>query len=179
MPTAIILAAGHGTRMGGPKALLRVGGESLVALHVARFAEVGCPSLIVTRPELIAAMPSARVIGADTRSQAESLQVALAEVQDALVFITPVDLLPPLAGTLQALLRALTHDYDAVTPQYGAHGGHPVLARRAIFDPTLLSLRDRLTHVRRLRLPVDDPTVALDFDTPSQLAEAGVTWRLE
>ena len=42
MTAAVILAAGAGRRMGGPKALLRVGGETLLRRAARAALEAGC-----------------------------------------------------------------------------------------------------------------------------------------
>ena len=181
---AIVLAAGLGTRMGGPKALLEVDGESLLRRHVARFAELGARVFVVTRGAYADAVTeilprgAARLVIGDTASPADSLQLAVRSAQleaNELVFVTPVDVRPASAATLHALRAAMQAAVLAATPQYRAHGGHPVLLRaealRAYDTGEPLPLRNHLQALgrRRIRVLVDDPNVERDFDVPSDL----------
>ncbi len=62
-----------------------------------------------------------------------------------------------------------------VVPEYAERGGHPVLlpaaARIAILDAAAdATLRDVLRDLHAVRLPVTDPAVLMDLDTPDDLA---------
>ena len=48
----IVLAAGESSRLGHPKALIEVGGETLVSWVSRRLTELGLSPVIVTRNEL-------------------------------------------------------------------------------------------------------------------------------
>lgn len=184
--------------MGEPKALLRVGGRTLLERHLARLREAGCVDLVaVVRPADAARARAASrrlafahtLVAADTPSQAASLVSALRHVRlapgDALA-ITPVDLLPPRVETLLALTSALDAPFDgapepplAVTPAHRGRGGHPAVVRASVLAPYLRGetppLRDVLSELarRRRRLEVDDPSVAGDFDEPADLPRYG------
>lgn len=179
----IVLAAGEGRRMGGPKALLEVRGSALVEQHVARLVEAGCTCVvIVVRPaqadavrRLLGKYPQATVEAVVTSSQSDSLAAGLRVVpsHDVLI-ITPVDLLPANLATHQRLLAALDHATLAVTPLHAGRGGHPVIARRVLLDSFAdrpRPLRDILAEAgeARQRIEVDDPRVLGDFDTPADL----------
>lgn len=209
---AVVLAAGRGTRMGGPKALVRVDGVTLAERHAARLVEAGCARVvIVVPPDAHAELANAhafrangvRLVSAVTESQAATLAVGLGVLAtpaskradahatydvggpgrpdvvalDALVVVTPVDMLPASAATIARLVAVLRASaaLDAATPTYGGRGGHPAVVRhRALVDPThphSLPLRDRLRALggRRLRIDVDDRAVTADFDTPLDL----------
>lgn len=197
-PSALVLAAGEGRRMGGAKALLLVDGVPLVQRHLQRLHEAGCRSVaVVVRPavapvvaELVRALPSAagvRVVMASTDSQAGSLAVGLRALagtmgRDAALLVTPVDMLPPALGTVGALLAALQGDVLAATPLRRGRGGHPVAVRAELLAPYLVSepgelpsLRDVLARAahRRVRVEVDDETIHGDLDTPSDVRAAG------
>ncbi len=172
--------------MGGPKALVRVGGRTLLERHLERLHESGCTSVTaVVRPaDADAAHAIARrlafdvsLIAATTPSQAASLASALGqlELQDGdAVAITPVDLLPPRPATVRALAAALRSAL-AATPSYRGHGGHPALVRPEVLAPYVRGetppLRDILEALgaRRVRVEVDDVAVIGDFDRPDDL----------
>lgn len=178
---AIVLAAGKGRRMGGPKALLMVDGKPLLDAHIQRLHELGCqPIIVVTRTLTAAAigdMPGVRVICADTGSMAESLKVglsSLATTPDRVVLVVPVDMLPARCTTLRALLTAAASKGTLVaTPQHLGRSGHPIALREQLlrtgFAGTLRELV-RSTGAQRRRIEVDDAAVLVDLDTPVDLA---------
>jgi molybdenum cofactor cytidylyltransferase len=180
---AIILAAGESRRMGQPKALLEIDGIALVTRHAARFAEAGCnPILVLTRPELrdavavaVRAIPGSRVEAAITTSQGETCRVGATKLghAGAVVFVTPVDLLPPDVDVLERLAGAVEAGAEAATPHSQGRGGHPIaigtasLARFAA-APEATTLRDHLAAMgaRRAVVEVADERVLGDFDHP-------------
>ena len=183
-PAAIILAAGEGRRMGGPKALLLVDGMPLIRAHAQRLREVGCdPILVVARTQAAAVLgtiSSVRVIAADTNSMAASLTVGvgnLAPEPGRSVIVVPVDTLPAQCSTLRALLSALMSEgVHVATPQYRGRGGHPVAIREDLLQVFrggyAGTLRDivRSAEMQRRRLEVNDPAVSVDLNTPADLA---------
>lgn len=120
---------------------------------------------------------------APERGQFSSLQVGLQEVlnrgRDA-TFLTLVDRPPALPETLRALrdafVAASTHIW-AVVPQYKDQHGHPLVAGRELIhdwlqaEPTATA-RDiehkNAAHIQYL--PVDDPRVVANVDTPQDYA---------
>lgn len=176
----IVLAAGEGRRMGGAKALLLVEGRPLVWWHVRRLLDAGCSHVtVVAQPHRAALIreqlnfESVDVIAAATKTQSDSLAVALQASRADTLFITPIDLFPAELATLRRLREALS-EVDACTPQFNGTGGHPVAISRSClssFDGTQ-SLHDvlRLLGARRRRLAVDDAAVLGDFDTPADFA---------
>lgn len=176
----IVLSAGHGTRMGGPKASLRIGGRLLAELHAERLLEAGCRSVVVvTRPELLPLFShdSVTIIGANTASPADSLALAIEQLGPAqsLVVVTPVDLLPASVVTIRRLVSAVQGDVLAASPTYRGQGGHPVVVSSSVLRGGPTPLRDRLQALgaRRLRLEVDEPAILGDFDVPTDLPPAG------
>jgi molybdenum cofactor cytidylyltransferase len=194
---AFVLAAGAGERMGGPKGLLIIDGESLAEGHVKRALEAGCDEVIVaTRPELVPALTRAYAI-ADARvhvivsrapDPAGTLAVAVRYINappralrpyastDGLAMIAPVDTLPASVATIHALRNAVTSGADAATPRHAGRGGHPVVCKMHVLgayaqreDPP--PLRDVLSALgdRRVRIDVDDPRIAIDLDSPEDV----------
>lgn len=172
--------------MGGPKALVLLGGRALLERHLERLHESGCTSVTaVVRPaDADAAYAIARrlpfdvtLVAATTPSQAASLASAIGRLvlEDGdVVAITPVDLLPPRPATVRALEAALGSAL-AATPSYHGQGGHPALVRPEVLAPYVRGetppLRDVLEALgaRRLRVEVDDAAVTGDFDRPDDL----------
>lgn len=177
---ALILAAGSGARMGGPKARLIVDGEALALRHVRRAREAGCSRvLVVARPEELAWLEAAGVeaVASSAPDQAGSLAVGVRALGtgSALVLITPVDALPVAVETIALLRSRLATGVDAVSPQHGGAGGHPVLVRASVLEAyrsgAAPPLRDVLSALggRRVRVPVEDARAVVDLDTPAEV----------
>jgi molybdenum cofactor cytidylyltransferase len=122
------------------------------------------------------------------RGQFSSLQVGLHEVlnrgRDAAV-ITLVDRPPVSSATLQTLRHAFESAPEniwAVVPEFGGKHGHPFLAGREMIEAFLLApptatARDiERQHQGRIQyLPVTDPFVALNINTPADYAALAST----
>jgi molybdenum cofactor cytidylyltransferase len=181
---AIVLAAGAGRRMGGPKALLVVDGQPLICAHVQRLREVYCrPIIVVTRAEvapLLEEMAGVQIICADTDSMAASLTVALGSLPaepDRIVAIAPIDTLPARRSTLELLLTAAASEGTLVaTPQHRGRSGHPIAIRAELLqvfrEGYAGTLRDliRSAGAKRRRIEVDDASVTFDLNTPADVA---------
>jgi CTP:molybdopterin cytidylyltransferase MocA len=193
---AVVLAAGRGERLGGPKALLAWphGGAllPLAAVHVALRPEAE-RVLVVTREEMALVLgrhapaqfgPGGRgellvSRAPDSQGPAGSLAAAAwalapeAERWDA-VMVTPVDCPPVAEATLRELLAALADpEVLASRPRYGDSGGHPVVLRTRLLARYLgrepAPLRDLLRALGPACRDVltGDPSVLHDVDTPA------------
>ena len=144
----IVLAAGAGKRLGGPKALLAWPGPKgeerpLAIAHAEeRLAAESRRVLVVTRrPTMMALLPFVRPgidllasDAADDLGPAGSLAFAVPRLGDAeIAIVTPVDTPPAKAETVARLLGALAEDPALLAARPVAHGraGHPVALRRA------------------------------------------------
>jgi CTP:molybdopterin cytidylyltransferase MocA len=192
----VVLAAGRGRRLGGPKALLawrwRGREVSLAAAHAAALRHAGATRvLVVTRGDIaerLRAVASGGPIewvlseAADELGPAGSLAAAAQHLASAAsspavspaaaVCITPVDCLPVPAEAVVALRQAWRDGARAARPRVDGRGGHPV-----VLDSSLLesyrgasppTLRDLL---RRLGadcadVALDDARLTVDLDTP-------------
>jgi molybdenum cofactor cytidylyltransferase len=179
-PAALILAAGAGTRMGGVcKATLQLpGGETFVAAIARTAREAGCGRVIVVAaaPYLDAvagAVPQAFLVEnpAPERGMHSSFAVAVGALAAARsVLVWPVDLPQVTSRTVRLVVDSLAPD-RIVVPCHEGRGGHPTgigasLLAQALRGPTLrdvvLADEDRV-----IRIPVEDPGVVRDVDTPS------------
>ncbi len=162
--TTIVLAAGRGLRLGGPKALLAypVSPDREVPLAAAH-AERRCAAesdqvLIVTRADIAAALGShapgleAEIVissAPDADGPAGSIQAAWRHLAGGgtgprpaseaaqLVVISPVDCPPAQPGTVRVLLDALADHPEllAARPRCGPRRGHPVVLRLTALAP--------------------------------------------
>jgi molybdenum cofactor cytidylyltransferase len=180
---AVLLAAGHGGRMGGPKARLCIEGRALLLHHVERAAELGIERVVaVVNPQEASriALSGVTLALSEAPDPAGSLAVGVIAlggiVAEDAVLVTPVDTLPPSPEVYAALARELEAGARAATPIFDGDGGHPVACRfvelatyatRGPHPP----LRDVLNALgeKRVRVVVKDPRVATDLDTPEDV----------
>jgi CTP:molybdopterin cytidylyltransferase MocA len=176
--SGIVLAAGAGERMGGPKALLVIEGEPLARVHTQRLAEAGCaPIVLVTRGELAGRFAADAMVAVSTAPDpAGSLAVGLGALRldpDDVLVITPVDAWPACTETIGRLIEAVRGGADAATPTLEGKGGHPVVLRASVllgYRDAPRPLRDVLNALpRRVRIVVDDPAITVDLDTPEDV----------
>jgi molybdenum cofactor cytidylyltransferase len=188
----ILLAAGESRRMGFPKPLLRLNGETFLD-HIAASMLVTVERLVIVlgahRDAVMAAVPADNRISIIenrdyTLGQLSSIKAGLHAVSacaDAAIvhLVDHPTVLPEtfgrLAGEYQLSMKPI------LITRCRGHRGHPVLFDRSIFAelqraPTDVGARavvnantDRVIYV-----DVDDPGVLLDLDTPADLARAGL-----
>lgn len=151
---AVILAAGGSSRMGRPKALLRLpDNRTLLQAHLDALSSL--PTRVVQGRW---ALPVPAVHNPDwARSgMVESLALALRGSSHRRVLVTPVDAAPVAPEDLQALLRC----EGPATLVWEGRAGHPILVPRdAVRPPTPL---DRL---RFERVQASSERVLVDLDT--------------
>lgn len=168
--------------MGGPKALLALRGEPLAFAHARRLGEAGFARVVlVVSPAIAPRLPplpaGVTLALSSARDPAGSLAVGAAALDAGpggtvdVAVIAPVDAAPADVATIAALVRAVHGGALAATPTLGGRGGHPVACHidviRALGTPPAV-LRDALRALgeRHARVPVDDPAVRTDLDTP-------------
>jgi molybdenum cofactor cytidylyltransferase len=177
---AVVLAAGNGARMGGPKARLVVDDAPLALRHWRRLREAGAKKIVVVaRPEdvdwLVGLGAEASASTAPEPGGSLAVGVRALGERDGVVLITPVDTLPASVATIEALCARVAAGAQAATPVHGGRGGHPVVVRRAVLDAYRHGesppLRDVLSSLGegRARVAVDDEAVVTDLDAPEDL----------
>jgi nicotine blue oxidoreductase len=133
---AVILAAGSGRRMGGPKARLRIGGESFLARVARLLARPGVASVaaVVGRETLgadAAGPPAGVALLENPRPEEGMLSSILLGLDGAeaaradAVLLHPVDhpLVEP--ATVDRVVAALQAGALIAVPTYGSRRGHP------------------------------------------------------
>lgn len=177
----VVLAGGRSSRMGRSKALLEVDGRSFLAACVRTLRDGGCaPVVVVVPPGASAEIEEAGRAGARAVETAEpgGEQVdSLRRGLDALggegaAVVLPVDHPLVRPATVRALVDAAAGAAGAVVrPTVGGEPGHPTLFPRSIWaalrDPSLpRGARSVVEAARTVDVPVDDPGVLADIDTP-------------
>lgn len=145
--TGLVLAAGAGTRAGGPKALLRMpDGTPWLERSVTALLDGGCSRVIVVlgamarlaRP-LVPMDQRVTIVVADAweAGMSESLRVGLAAAGGDSVLVTLVDL----PGLPAAVVRRVL-DAEGVLRQatFGGRPGHPVYIGAAHWGPVAATL---------------------------------------
>lgn len=187
---ALILAAGAGRRLGQPKALVQLGGLTLMEHARDLASAAGCaPVLAVLRPGVAAPPGADGVVNPDPDAgMGGSLRLALQslllhagpEVDRAIVLLVDMPTTPVAAA--RRVAAALTEQAPLAMAQYGSHRGHPVGFHRSRWAEVIDSLAvagdqgargylaahpDLLTLVDCSDLPAPS-----DIDTPEDLARA-------
>jgi molybdenum cofactor cytidylyltransferase len=180
----VVPAAGRSLRMGRSKALLAPAGRTFLERVCATLARGGCaPVLVVLREPGSAEAALAQRVGARVVENPEPEEGPITSIRCAIralpvtiggIAVLPVD--HPLvdAATVEELLATCADDRAAAyVPTYQGRRGHPAVLGRALFGELL---EDELpegvrTVLRRdparvLEVPVEDPGVLLDLDTP-------------
>lgn len=183
---AVVLAAGEGRRMGGPKLFAKVGDETFVQLILRRLAEAAIAPVVVVvaaayleeARHLLPATPFA-VNPDPTRGMLSSLHLGI-EAVGALegYLVVSVDHPEVQVASYRALVKAFRAvPKDVVKPTYGGRGGHPLVIPFALASQLGVDdIRGGLaTLVRASGLLVrtvelDDPGVVRNFNTPQDLA---------
>jgi molybdenum cofactor cytidylyltransferase len=189
---AIVLAAGKGMRLGGPKALLLWPGargtkpRPLAIVHAeTRLQAESTRAIVVARKQIVQILlpfvcPGLDLVVSDALDElgpAGSIATAVSRIKTTdRVLVCPVDTLPARQDIAERLLAALGSAGApplAVRPKCGERFGHPVAIQSSALDryrePNPPPLRDHLRALGDACISVDirDPDVLVDIDTPA------------
>lgn len=185
---AIILAAGASSRMGAPKALLKCAdGATLLSSQTALLKNSGCDEIAVVvgsgADEIKKLHADLQVTWIENRSwklgQFSSVQAAIRwSLSSGItgVLILPVDIAGVRGSTVKGIIEsAAANNYtDVIIPEYDGRGGHPVYLPQefcvmlAAADPHSRLDREIEKSKQIRRLPVDDPLIARNINTPEE-----------
>lgn len=186
MIVAVVLAAGESSRMGRPKALLPIDGETFIERIVGAFRESGLERILVVlgfdaqeMRRRIERLPVEILVNENYREgQLSSLKAAVRRAQEdqncqaILVHLVDHPYLSP------AVVRRMLDGYAAsksplVVPKYQGKRGHPVLFDRSLFGELLAAPPDQgakaVVNAHRgeaLEVDAGDIGVTIDIDTP-------------
>jgi molybdenum cofactor cytidylyltransferase len=182
----IILAAGESRRMGTPKPLLELNGETFLDRLVLTLGATCSPVIVVLGSEsqriregLRHADLASLVLNSDyARGQLSSLQCGLAAVPSGAggVMFTLVDHPAVLPSTVARIARAFQERSPQellAVPRYQGRHGHPVCAARELIAeflalPPNAQAREVIHHHRdeTAYVDVDDQGIIQDIDDP-------------
>lgn len=184
---AIVLAAGRGSRIGGHKMSIPIAGRPMLT-HAVDLAIASAlrPIIVVVGQD---ADESRRMLGdrsvlyvkndAVDLGISNSLKLGLQAVPGncAGALILLGDMPAVTLETLEALRReaALESTCKAVVPVFDGRRGNPVLLMRRFFDAACMlkgdqGARNLLSGADIIDLPVTDPGILIDIDTPEDRA---------
>jgi len=191
MIVGIILAAGASSRMGRPKALLPLGGETFVSCVCRTLTVAGVDEVVVVAGAELEAVTSAvhqaglsaRIIENPRRDEGQLSSVlaglAVADrpgVEAVVVHLVDAPLVA--AGTVRAVMDAFRRTHaPVVRPIMNGRHGHPVLFARSVFDelrradPSMGAKAVVRAHEADVcEVLVDDEGACRDIDTPEDYA---------
>ncbi len=179
MTAGLILAAGAGRRMGGPKALVTVDGETLLRRAAQSALEAGCSPVVAVvglwEPGLGDLAVHRVVNGEAKEGMASSIRVGIAALPEEVqaVLILTVDQ-PAVDGPLlkRLLILAAEDPLRPVACAYGGTLGIPAVLPRRLFPDLLALSGDRGAKAILLReqaAALVFPGGEADLDTPEDL----------
>lgn len=178
---AIILAAGESRKLGYPKALIEhEGGRSFLQSLASTFGKAGCTIIGVIGKDADAVRdqhPAVHLVENERwqDGQLSSVKAGLEEAFEEgaeVVLIHPVDMPALRASTLKSLIKALGDSVEGLRPEYEGASGYPIVLSRAAAerlrdkDSGEIQLEGALRGVQLRRVPVKDPGVVVNINTP-------------
>ena len=189
---AILLAAGESTRMRQLKALLPWRGQTLLEHQVSALRKGGADRVVVVlghraddlRPLLKGKDGVSWILNPDylqgkTTSIRAGLSVLDCPTLDVILLLN-VDQPRDAADVARVLEVHRAHGYAITVPEYRGKGGHPIALSAALL-PELLEIDEDTQGIKAVvrrrpesvqRLPLDNPGILLDLNTPEQYQAA-------
>ena len=186
MIAAVVLSAGESSRMGRPKALLPIDGQTFIERIVGALRRGGLERIVVVlgfdAAELrkkIAHLPVEIVVNPEyQRGQLSSLQSALRHLAGAPncdgIMVHLVDHPYIDAKLVEVMLRRFSEKKSLIiVPRHQGKRGHPVIFSHALFAELLNAPMDEgakaVVNAHRdetLEIDTEDVGITLDIDTP-------------
>ena len=182
----VVLSAGESSRMGRPKALLPIDGQTFIERIVGALKRGGIERIVVVLGfnadalrQQISHLPVEILVNPDHKlGQLSSLQVAVRHLQAApdcdgvMIHLVDHPYIEPRLVRLM-LQRFEESKCSIVVPRHQSKRGHPVIFSRALFDELLGAPLDQgakaVVNAHRqetLEIETDDAGITVDIDTP-------------
>ncbi len=179
----LVLAAGKGSRMGVPKALMRVHDMLWWQYQQQRLAKLDMPQTWVVSKAVKTTIqqhkdaPSQLIEADENAPMFQSLLTGINSLDHTTtrgIFVLPVDVPAPMPSVWQAL--ALLN--AVAVPQYNNHAGHPIYLPWNFVQQELLNRQpfssdkprlDRLVAPILKQIKVGDPDTTTNLNTPKEL----------
>ena len=182
----VVLSAGESSRMGRPKALLPIDGQTFIERIVGALKRGGIERIVVVLGfnadalrQQISHLPVEILVNPDHKlGQLSSLQVAVRHLQAApdcdgvMIHLVDHPYIEPRLVRLM-LQRFEESKCSIVVPRHQSKRGHPVIFSRALFDELLGAPLDQgakaVVNAHRqdtLEIETEDVGITLDIDTP-------------
>lgn len=178
----LVLAAGAGTRFGGPKQLAELEGRPMLehSLRAMTAAPVGRVVVVLgaTADDIIAGVDlhgaEPLVCARWEEGQAASLAYGLSELAGCEAAVVTLGDQPRMSPDAIRRVIGARNGSAAVRATYADQPGHPVLLERELFEPLRnvtgdLGARNLLMSVQVRDVPCDDLGGGEDVDTPAHL----------
>jgi len=186
MIVAVVLSAGESSRMGRPKALLPIDGQTFIERIVAALKQSGIERIFVVlgfnaeemRREIEHLPVEILINQAYQQGQLSSLQVALRRLNseedcDA-ILVHLVDHPYLSAAVVNRMIDRYRESKNCIViPKYRGKRGHPVLFDRTLFSELLSAPLDQGAKAvvnahpdQTLEIDTEEVGVTLDIDTP-------------
>ena len=168
---AIVLTAGASKRLGEPKALVDIHGESLIQILIRKLKGKKLRIIIVTRVELFNEMEKlGEKVVINTKpdgGRTGSIQCGIKELESERCLLVPVDR----PGFSNTTIEKLINSENTSCPSKDGKGGHPVILSKEDCEKILSSnpstpLRDIINPIK---IEVDDEFLHLNIDSLKDL----------
>ncbi len=176
----IVLAAGRSSRLGSPKALIEVGGVSLISWILTRLNGSGLRPVVVTREnladEIRESVGDVEIIVNENaeRGRTGSVKKGLSYLKERMrnengALIVPVDR----PGFSISTVELLVSSKSSSCPSKDGRGGHPLFVDRHDIERILQSASDEPLNsiIDPERILVEDPYLHLNIDTSEDVDE--------
>jgi molybdenum cofactor cytidylyltransferase len=186
MIVAVVLSAGESSRMGEPKALLPIDGQTFIKRIVTALKDSGLERIIVVlgfnaeeMRQKIKHLPVEIVVNPKYKQgQLSSLQAAIRHLEadtscdGMLVHLVDHPYIDPVL--VRAMLQHFSNSKKVIAvPRHQGKRGHPVIFSRALFSELLDAPMDQgakaVVNAHRdetLEIDTEDVGITLDIDTP-------------
>lgn len=183
---AVILAAGRGSRMGGPKWQLKMPSGEPIVQHLNRqFCQFGCETVLVvnaddyeflSKDKYFSNIPLA-INNRYDLGRLYSLQCGLRQISSLKpCFVHNIDNPYVNQGLLSHIYKGLT-GFDFALAHFEGRGGHPLLIGEVLVQ-RILNIANSTTNFRDViqgfsgnRIPFGTPEILLNINTPEDYSQ--------